>query len=60
MTSKHSLLFGFYLVAFLFIFIQAGSQDQNWTNLRGSNQDGVAETENIPLKWDDSVHKMEN
>jgi outer membrane protein assembly factor BamB len=26
----------------------------NWTHFRGSNLNGIAATENIPLKWDDS------
>ena len=57
MTSKPSLLFCFLFVAFLFSSKQARSQDKNWTHFRGSNLNGMAITENIPLKWDDSVIK---
>ncbi len=57
MTSKSSLLFCFFIVAFLFGSQQASSQDKNWTHFRGSNLNGLAITENIPLKWDDSSIK---
>jgi outer membrane protein assembly factor BamB len=49
---------------FILIFValiacnkQAGYQDKNWTHFRGSGLNGIAETENIPLKWDDPVIK---
>jgi outer membrane protein assembly factor BamB len=35
----------------------ASSQNSNWTHFRGSNLNGIAETGNVPLKWDDSVIK---
>lgn len=54
MISKPSLLFCFFSVVFLFGSKQASSQDKNWTHFRGSNLNGIAETENIPLKWNDS------
>ena len=57
MIYKPSLLFCFFIVAFLFGSKQASSQDKNWTHFRGSNLNGMAVTENIPLKWDDSVIK---
>jgi outer membrane protein assembly factor BamB len=57
MISKLSLLFCFFSVAFLFDSERAGSQDKNWTHFRGSNLNGIALDENIPLKWDDSVIK---
>jgi outer membrane protein assembly factor BamB len=57
MISKPSLLFCLLIGAFLFCSEQAGSQDNNWTHFRGSNLNGMAENENIPLKWDDSVIK---
>jgi outer membrane protein assembly factor BamB len=57
MISKHSLLICFFFVAFLFGSGQARSQDKNWTHFRGSNLNGMAVNENVPLKWDDSVIK---
>jgi outer membrane protein assembly factor BamB len=33
------------------------SQDRNWTSFRGTNMNGIAEGENIPLKWDTPVIK---
>ena len=57
MISKHSLLFCFISVALLFGFKPASSQDNNWTHFRGSNLNGIAENEKIPLKIDDSVIK---
>ena len=57
MIPKSSILFCFYFVALLVVTKQASSQDKNWTNFRGSKSNALAETENIPLKWDDSVIK---
>ncbi len=57
MISKSSLLFCFFFIAFLFGSEQASSQDNNWTHFRGSNLNGVAVTENIPLIWDESSIK---
>ena len=54
MISKHSLLFCFLSVVFLLGSRQAGSQDKNWTHFRGSNLNGIAQNENIPLNWNDS------
>ncbi len=34
-----------------------GSQGNNWTHFRGSGLNGIAETENIPLRLDDSAIK---
>jgi outer membrane protein assembly factor BamB len=33
------------------------SQDKNWTSFRGTKLNGISETNNIPLKWDDSKIK---
>jgi len=55
MISKSSIHICFFLVASLIGSNQASSQDKNWTHFRGSNLNGIAETENIPLKWVDSV-----
>jgi outer membrane protein assembly factor BamB len=57
MINKHQLLFPFFFISFLVFSNPAKSQDKNWTYFRGTNLNGIAETENIPLKWDDSVIK---
>ena len=54
MICKSSLLFCFLFVALLFGSKQVSSQEKNWTHFRGSNLNGLALIENIPLKWDDS------
>jgi outer membrane protein assembly factor BamB len=51
------LMFGFFFTLLLFISQYAHSQDKNWTHFRGSNLNGIATTDNIPLKWDDSSVK---
>jgi outer membrane protein assembly factor BamB len=57
MNSKHLILHCIIFTAFLFSSQRAIAQDKNWTHFRGSNLNGIAENENIPLKWDDSVIK---
>ena len=57
MNSKNTLLIGLIFVAFLFSCRQTTSQENNWTHFRGSNLNGIAEAESIPLKWDESVIK---
>ena len=54
MISKHSLPICFLCVGLLFGSRQADSQDKNWTHFRGSNLNGIAQNENIPLNWNDS------
>ena len=54
MICKPSLIFCFLFVALLFGSKQVSSQEKNWTHFRGSNLNGLAVTENIPLKWNDS------
>jgi len=54
MISKHSLPICFLCVGLLFGSRQAGSQDKNWTHFRGSNLNGIALNEIIPLNWNDS------
>lgn len=45
----------------IFIFLlplqESSAQNRNWTHFRGSDLNGIASAENIPLKWDDSVFK---
>src|SRR5665648_83422 len=57
MIHKPLLLFYSFFIVFLFGSEPASSQDKNWTHFRGTNMNGMAENENIPLKWDDSVIK---
>jgi outer membrane protein assembly factor BamB len=57
MISKTSFLFFCSFIFFFSISQLAGSQDKNWTHFRGSNLNGLAVTEKIPLKWDESVIK---
>ncbi len=54
MILKSSFFICFLSIVFLFNSEQAGSQDRNWTHFRGSDLNGIAATENIPLNWDDS------
>jgi len=57
MTSRSSHLFYFFSFVILMISQQGISQDKNWTHFRGSNLNGMAATESIPLIWDNSVIK---
>ena len=47
-------------ISFFLLFSVQGtlySQNKNWTHFRGSTLNGLAEKDEIPLKWDDSVIK---
>jgi outer membrane protein assembly factor BamB len=55
MIQKSSILICIISIASLFYCGQAVSQDNNWTHFRGSQSNGLAVNENIPLKWDDSA-----
>ena len=57
MISKSVILHSLLFVFFLFASKQVSSQEKNWTQFRGSNLNGMAISENIPLKWDESVIK---
>lgn len=57
MSGKSSLLFCFLFIALLLLTENAGSQDKNWTHFRGTNLNGIALTDSVPLKWDDSTIK---
>ena len=55
MIFRRSIL-NYLLITFLLLGTsRAFSQDNNWTHFRGSNLDGIAASDNIPLRWDDSV-----
>ena len=57
MNLKTLFLFPFILAAMVACNMQTNIQNKNWTHFRGSELNGIAENENIPLKWDDSVIK---
>ena len=57
MINRSSFTTVLCFVAFILGSDQAISQEKNWTHFRGTNLNGMAETENIPLKIDDSVIK---
>ena len=54
MKSRISILFCFFLIVFLSVSQNSSSQNNNWTFFRGSNLNGIAETDSIPLNWDAS------
>jgi outer membrane protein assembly factor BamB len=57
MKRRHVLLYLFTLIVLMFSYGHSFGQDNNWTHFRGTNLNGIAETDNIPLKWDDSAIK---
>jgi outer membrane protein assembly factor BamB len=57
MGYKYLLLFCLFFIAIFFGCKCTSSQEKNWTHFRGSNLNAIAETEKIPLKWDDSAIK---
>jgi outer membrane protein assembly factor BamB len=59
MTYKISLPFYFLLGAMIGISNPGSSQDNNWTHFRGSNLNGIAKTENVPVKPDSTNMKWE-
>ena len=57
MNSNHCLIYSLLLVLCIFYFQPVSSQEKNWNQFRGNNQNAIAENEDIPLKWDESVIK---
>jgi outer membrane protein assembly factor BamB len=57
MVYKTGIFYLLLCLTLLFGSLQACSQDKNWTHFRGSSLNGTAETENIPLAWDESSIK---
>ncbi len=55
--TKPIFLTGAIFIILLFISDRTNGQEKNWTHFRGTNLNGKAENENIPLKWDDSAVK---
>jgi outer membrane protein assembly factor BamB len=52
MKCYNPYLFILFFIAFLLSAYSASSQDKNWTHFRGNRLDGIALTDNVPLKWD--------
>jgi len=57
MIIKSSYLTRLLLAAMIIFSLRTGAQDANWTHFRGSNLNGLAANEKIPLKWDESTTK---
>lgn len=57
MKRSPAIFFVFSAISFLFCTGNASSQNKNWTSFRGSSLNGIAESNNTPLKWDDSGFK---
>jgi outer membrane protein assembly factor BamB len=57
MNIKTLLLFSFIIVTLFSCSKNTTSPDKNWSHFRGSDLNGIAENENIPLKWSESVIK---
>jgi len=57
MSYRSIKFFCFLTAIFLISSNQVSSQEKNWTHFRGSNLNGIAVSENIPVKLDDSVVK---
>jgi len=54
MTSKLFLKLSLFCITLLPGFEYLHSQDKNWTHFRGTNLNGIAANEKIPLIWDNS------
>jgi outer membrane protein assembly factor BamB len=52
MNKISSTFFYVFLLLFLSLPDKINSQNNNWSFFRGSNLNGIAETGNVPLKWD--------
>ena len=54
MKYRSAILPTFILFVSIITSWQVRAQDKNWTHFRGSNLNGIAVTENVPVKWDES------
>jgi glucose dehydrogenase len=57
MVSKYLLIFCLVVVAVFNDCDQSINQEENWTHFRGTSLNATAETDKIPLKWDDPAVK---
>jgi outer membrane protein assembly factor BamB len=57
MKPRKVLQYLFSLIIMMLSPVHSFAQESNWTHFRGSNLNGIASTENIPLKWDDNAMK---
>ncbi|MDD4107914.1 MAG: PQQ-binding-like beta-propeller repeat protein [Prolixibacteraceae bacterium] len=55
MKSKFSLVAWLIFISIFFGCNHFRYENNNWTHFRGTNLDGMAENENIPVNWDESV-----
>jgi outer membrane protein assembly factor BamB len=57
MSSRVTFLICFLIIIPFLVTEQASSQDKNWTHFRGSSLNGISDSKDIPLSWDDSAIK---
>jgi outer membrane protein assembly factor BamB len=57
MNAKSIFIFCFIFGSMLLISNRAGSQSADWTHFRGSSSSGLAASENVPIKWNESAIK---
>jgi outer membrane protein assembly factor BamB len=55
--TRSTFFLCYFLIVFLLSAEQVKSQNKNWTHFRGNTLNGMAETDKIPLIWDESVIK---
>jgi len=56
MNRKSVVLYGFVVILLLSGLNSVKSQDSNWTHFRGSNLNGIANVESVPLRWGDDLN----
>jgi outer membrane protein assembly factor BamB len=56
MASKSTMSVCFVLLSLFFFLFPAHSQTSSWTQFRGSQTNGIAEKDNIPLKWGEASY----
>jgi outer membrane protein assembly factor BamB len=57
MNAKSIFIFCFIFGSMLLLSNRAGSQSADWTHFRGSSSSGLAASENVPIKWNESAIK---
>jgi outer membrane protein assembly factor BamB len=55
--TRYTIFLCYFIIIFLLSAEQVKSQNKNWTHFRGNTLNGMAETDKIPLIWDESVIK---
>lgn len=46
------------IIAGLLLFNNIPAQETNWSHFRGNNLNGISDSENIPLQWNDSLNVL--